>query len=228
METLMMELKRKTLSGIILMVLIWGVVASNPLYGYNDWNGTCDGNESCDGGDSEPPPENAEMKKDQAECETEANKLAANVSGGEEVSGTEGGSTTSEESKTDAIANQGALGAAMAETNAQNQQTNMVQVANNNSAGLNNSVTPGDPVLATSGEYTFKEKPSIQEWYERQSGAGIELLTIAVGEEAETVREYLAEQGHTFPVVLNRSNSLREAYAERILKSYILDGAGGS
>jgi cytochrome c-type biogenesis protein len=73
--------------------------------------------------------------------------------------------------------------------------------------------------------YCRKEKPSMQGLYERQE-MWFELLTIAVGEEAGTVRVYMEEEGYTFPVAVNESNSLREPYAPRIPKSYILDKEG--
>jgi thiol-disulfide isomerase/thioredoxin len=72
--------------------------------------------------------------------------------------------------------------------------------------------------------YCGKEKPSIQRLYEERGK--LEILTIALGESVETVGAYMAENGYTFPVVVNESNSLKAQYAPRIPKSYIIDGAG--
>jgi thiol-disulfide isomerase/thioredoxin len=74
--------------------------------------------------------------------------------------------------------------------------------------------------------YCGKERESIQGLYERYGGERFEMVTIAAGEEVETVRAYLEGKGYTFPAVVDRGNRLRENYAPRIPKSYILDGEG--
>jgi thiol-disulfide isomerase/thioredoxin len=96
---------------------------------------------------------------------------------------------------------------------------------------------PYDPAVL-SGKYVFlnlwatwcpycaEEKPSIQRLYDECESGGFTVLTVSLGETAETVREYMESNGYGFPVLLNADNSLREAYAPRIPATYILDAGG--
>jgi hypothetical protein len=52
------------------------------------------------------------------------------------------------------------------------------------------------------------------------------LLTVSLGEEPDTVKSYMNENQYSFPVVLDRENKLRTAYAPRIPTSYILGPDG--
>jgi thiol-disulfide isomerase/thioredoxin len=77
-----------------------------------------------------------------------------------------------------------------------------------------------------------REKPSIQRLYmELSSGRlfgneELVLLTVSLGEEPDTVKSYMNENQYSFPVVLDRENKLRTAYAPRIPTSYILGPDG--
>ncbi|GHV13763.1 hypothetical protein FACS189491_09150 [Spirochaetia bacterium] len=72
--------------------------------------------------------------------------------------------------------------------------------------------------------YCAQEKPSIQQLY--QESDTFTVLTVSLGEKAGTVQEYMETNGYSFPVLVNASNSLREAWAPRIPATYILDTDG--
>ena len=81
-------------------------------------------------------------------------------------------------------------------------------------------------LFATWCPYCAKEKPSVQGLYERYESGRFTVLCVSLGEGAETVREYMREQGYTFPVAIEPSNTLRESHAPRLPTTYILDGRG--
>lgn len=74
--------------------------------------------------------------------------------------------------------------------------------------------------------YCEKENPSIQELYEKYSGEGFAVVTIALGEEKETVENYMEKKGYTFPVILDMDEKLKGRYAPRRPCTYIIDGEG--
>jgi thiol-disulfide isomerase/thioredoxin len=74
--------------------------------------------------------------------------------------------------------------------------------------------------------YCDKENPSIQELYEKYAGTDFTVLTISLGEEEETVRGYMGNKGYTFPVLMDREEKLKERYAPRRPRSYVLDLGG--
>jgi len=77
-----------------------------------------------------------------------------------------------------------------------------------------------------------KEKPSIERLYMELSNGHIfgkeelVLLTVSLGEEPSTVKSYMNENQYSFPVVLDRENKLRTAYASWIPVNYILGPDG--
>lgn len=74
--------------------------------------------------------------------------------------------------------------------------------------------------------YCAKEKPSIQQLYEEYEGSLFTVLTISLGENQNTVKDYLESNHYSFPVLLNTDNSLRDVYAPRIPTTYLLDTGG--
>jgi thiol-disulfide isomerase/thioredoxin len=74
--------------------------------------------------------------------------------------------------------------------------------------------------------YCDKENPSIQELYEKYAGSGFTVLTISLGEEEGTVKEYMGSKGYTFPVLMDREEKLKERYAPRRPRSYVVDSRG--
>lgn len=74
--------------------------------------------------------------------------------------------------------------------------------------------------------YCAKEKPSIQKLYQQYAGDAFTVLTISLGEDTKTVRDYMASNDYTFPVVLDKNNALRELYASFIPTTYILNRHG--
>jgi len=77
-----------------------------------------------------------------------------------------------------------------------------------------------------------REKPSIERLY-RELNTGrvfnkdeLALLTVSLGEEPDTVKNYMSENQYGFPVVLDKEDKLRKTYAPWIPTSYILDPDG--
>lgn len=71
-----------------------------------------------------------------------------------------------------------------------------------------------------------KEKASMERLYEEEDHIPLAVLTVSLGEEIDTVKEYMDENQYSFPVVVDRENKLREAYAPRVPTSYVLDPEG--
>jgi len=74
--------------------------------------------------------------------------------------------------------------------------------------------------------YCKQEKPSIQRLYDKYGGVKFTVLTVSLGETADTVKRYMSENQFGFPVVLSTDNKLRAVYAPRLPTSYILDMEG--
>jgi len=79
---------------------------------------------------------------------------------------------------------------------------------------------------ATWCPFCKQEKPSIQRLYDKYDGVKFTVLTVSLGETADTVKRYMSENQFGFPVVLNTDNKLRAVYAPRLPTSYILDMEG--
>ena len=74
--------------------------------------------------------------------------------------------------------------------------------------------------------YCRQEKASIDRIYREQGNEELAILTVSLGEEPETVRQYMEENHYVFPVVVDRENKLKEEYSPRLPTSYILDPKG--
>jgi thiol-disulfide isomerase/thioredoxin len=74
--------------------------------------------------------------------------------------------------------------------------------------------------------YCDQENPSIQALYEKYAGGEFTVITVSLGEEGEAVREYMENKGYTFPVLLDREERLKERYAPRRPRSYLVDARG--
>ncbi|GHU10124.1 hypothetical protein FACS1894151_09160 [Spirochaetia bacterium] len=81
-------------------------------------------------------------------------------------------------------------------------------------------------IWATWCPYCSRERPSLQHFYTQYTNESFTLLTISVGEQAETVKTYIEEHEYQFPVILDTTNMLRKEYAQRIPKTYIIDREG--
>jgi thiol-disulfide isomerase/thioredoxin len=71
-----------------------------------------------------------------------------------------------------------------------------------------------------------KEKPTINVLNGKNTIEGLAILTIFLGEEVATVKEYLDNNNYTFPAAVDVKNVLREKYSPRLPTSYILDKEG--
>jgi thiol-disulfide isomerase/thioredoxin len=74
--------------------------------------------------------------------------------------------------------------------------------------------------------YCNKENPSIQALYEKYRGEAFTVMTISLGEDGGTVRGYMDKEGYTFPVILDKEEWLKEKYAPKRPRSYIIDREG--
>lgn len=79
---------------------------------------------------------------------------------------------------------------------------------------------------ATWCPYCSREKASVQRLYERYESENFTILTISLGETVNTVQDYMASNGYTFPVAVDTRNGLRETYAPRVPTTYILNREG--
>ena len=79
---------------------------------------------------------------------------------------------------------------------------------------------------ATWCPYCKAEKPSMQRLYDERAGEGFTILAVSVGEDANTVRDYMSENKLNLPVALDPKNEVKEIYAPRIPTSYVLDPEG--
>ncbi len=72
-----------------------------------------------------------------------------------------------------------------------------------------------------------EEIPHIESLSKTMKGKAFEVFAVSLGEDAETVRRFVAEQKMTFPVYLDPKNSLAKTYASQgIPTTYILDKEG--
>jgi len=77
-----------------------------------------------------------------------------------------------------------------------------------------------------------REKPSIERLYMELSNGRLfgneelVLLTVSLGEDPDTVKSYMEKNQYSFPVVLDRENKLRAAFASWVPTSYVLDPDG--
>jgi peroxiredoxin len=71
------------------------------------------------------------------------------------------------------------------------------------------------------------EMPAMERLYQTHHAAGFELVAISVGESPETVRAFRERLGLTFPILLDSSRAVAEAYQTfRYPESYLLDRRG--
>jgi thiol-disulfide isomerase/thioredoxin len=70
------------------------------------------------------------------------------------------------------------------------------------------------------------EMPSIERLSEQFKGTDIEILAVSVGENAETVQEFLSKTPYSFPIALNPDGKLGALYARSIPTTYILNRDG--
>jgi thiol-disulfide isomerase/thioredoxin len=74
--------------------------------------------------------------------------------------------------------------------------------------------------------YCDKENPSIQALYEKYSGDRFTVMTVSLGEDGGTVLGYMEKNGYTFPVALDKGEGLKEKYAPKRPRSYVIDRGG--
>jgi len=74
--------------------------------------------------------------------------------------------------------------------------------------------------------YCRAEKPSIERLYRGQESGAFTVLAVSLGEEPETVRQYMDENRYGFPAAVDREGRLRDGYAPRLPTSYVLDPEG--
>jgi thiol-disulfide isomerase/thioredoxin len=71
------------------------------------------------------------------------------------------------------------------------------------------------------------EMPSIERLYQQFDGTDFEILAVSVGENAETVNDFLSQTPYSFPIALNPEGNLGALYAARgIPTTYILNRDG--
>ena len=71
------------------------------------------------------------------------------------------------------------------------------------------------------------EMPSMEVLYQRLKSQGLELLAVDLGEDRETVQQFIQKGQYTFPVLLDESRSVSPKYGiSAIPTSYILDREG--
>ena len=71
------------------------------------------------------------------------------------------------------------------------------------------------------------EMPSMETLYRRFKDQGLEILAVNLGENTATVRQFIQNNRHTFPVLLDSNNRISAIYGvEAIPTSYILDREG--
>ena len=80
-------------------------------------------------------------------------------------------------------------------------------------------------LLVTWCPYCRREKPSMERLYTEENRT-LAVLTVSLGEDVDTVKEYMRENQYSFPVAVDMENKLRGTYAPRLPTSYILDPEG--
>jgi thiol-disulfide isomerase/thioredoxin len=72
-----------------------------------------------------------------------------------------------------------------------------------------------------------QEIPSIEKLGKEMKGTAFEIFAVSVGEDAATVKSFVAEQKITFPIYLDPKNTLSRTYASQgIPTTYILNKEG--
>jgi peroxiredoxin len=89
----------------------------------------------------------------------------------------------------------------------------------------------GKPVLlnifATWCGPCVDEMPLIQQVYETRAPDGLVVLVMNTGESADEVRQFMQENGYTFPVVLDGDQSVTQKYSVRgIPTTFFIDSDG--
>ena len=74
--------------------------------------------------------------------------------------------------------------------------------------------------------YCRAEKASIERLYKEHESGRFTVLAVSLGEEPDTVRQYMDENRYGFPIAVDREGRLREEYSPRLPTSYVLDPAG--
>lgn len=71
------------------------------------------------------------------------------------------------------------------------------------------------------------EMPSMEVLYKRLNSKGLEILAVDSGEDAATVQQFIRENSHTFPVLLDSDNKVSSQYGIRAIPTtYIIDREG--
>ena len=71
------------------------------------------------------------------------------------------------------------------------------------------------------------EMPSMEKLYNEFKGDGLEILAINLGETAPVVKEFMEEYNLSFPVLLDKDNSVARIYGARsIPTTYLIDREG--
>lgn len=72
-----------------------------------------------------------------------------------------------------------------------------------------------------------KGMPALQELHEKYSERGVKFLAVNVGEDAETVQEFIDREGYTFEVVMDANNNINDAFGVGgIPQLFIVDKSG--
>ena len=71
------------------------------------------------------------------------------------------------------------------------------------------------------------EMPSMETLYQRYKGQGLEILAVNIGENADTVQQFMQKNGFTFPVPLDLDSRIGAKYGiEAIPTTFIIDKEG--
>ena len=71
------------------------------------------------------------------------------------------------------------------------------------------------------------EMPSMETLYQRYNGQGLEILAVDLMEDANTVRQFIQSNRHTFPVMLDSNGATGNTFGvEAIPTTYIIDREG--
>lgn len=73
----------------------------------------------------------------------------------------------------------------------------------------------------------IEEMPSMQTLYDEIGGRGFEILAVNVQEDPSTVQSFIAENGYSFPVLLDRRGQAARTYAVRGLPTSYIVGTDG-
>jgi thiol-disulfide isomerase/thioredoxin len=70
------------------------------------------------------------------------------------------------------------------------------------------------------------EMPSIERLYKQFKDTDLEILAVSIGENAETVNDFLTQTPYSFPIALNPDGRLGALYARSIPSTYIINKDG--